>query len=119
MKQQASGNGKSLTPAAIQILLSLSDGDLHGYGIKLDIEQRTDGGVSLGSGTLYEAIQRLERDGLVAEAASREKEETARKRRYYRLTDTGRQGLERELAALDQIVSYARSRDLIPDSRPA
>lgn len=119
MKQKGSGNGKPLSPVAIQILLSLSDGDLHGYGIKLDIEQRTDGGVSLGSGTLYEAIQRLQRDGLIAEAASHEKEDTARKRRYYRLTDIGRQGLERELAALEKIVSFARSRDLIPDSRPA
>ena len=119
MTQTSAGNGKTLTPVAIQILLSLSDGELHGYGIKLDIEDRTAGEMKLGSGTLYEAIQRLERDGLITEAHAGEPQETGRKRRYYRLTDAGKSNLERELVGMDAIVSYARSRNLIPDSRLA
>ena len=112
-------NEKQLTPVAVQILLSLSDCELHGYGIKLDIESRTGGDMSLGSGTLYEAIQRLRRDGLIAETNDRRAGDDGRKRRYYRLTDFGRGNLERELAGMEAIVSFARSRNLIPDSRPA
>ena len=58
----------ALSPIACEVLLSLVDGPRHGYAIKLDIEARTNGEVSLGSGTLYQAIQRLERDGLIDEA---------------------------------------------------
>jgi DNA-binding PadR family transcriptional regulator len=61
-----------LTPIAFEVLLSLMDGPQHGYGIKLDIEARTDGEISLGSGT-YQAIQRLEREGLIAEARTGER----------------------------------------------
>ncbi len=49
-----------LTAVDLQILLSLASGPLHGYGIKLDVAERTEGEMQLGSGTLYEAIQRLE-----------------------------------------------------------
>lgn len=57
-----------LTAVSVQILVSLARGPQHGYGIKLDIEKRTDGSVVPGSGTLYQVLQRLERTGLIAEA---------------------------------------------------
>src|SRR5271163_1003686 len=80
-----------LPSAAFQILLSLADKDLHGYGIMRQVEQETGGRRRLGPGTLYSSIQALLEDGLIEEvdgsdrlAASHER------RRYYRLTTTGR-----------------------------
>src|SRR5688572_31431472 len=102
-----------LTPIGFEVLLSLAGGPLHGYGIKLDIEERTQGEVSLGSGTLYQAIQRLEREGLIAEADVRGAGD-ARRGRSYRLTPGGRAALTAHLGRLSRLVDYARSRKLLP-----
>lgn len=112
---RASGH---LSPIAFQILLSLAETPRHGYGIKQDIEERTEGAVSLGSGTLYETIQRLEALEFIAESAPPSAGvEDGRKRRYYALTAHGRRALEAELVRLDQVVAYAREKKLLPDAR--
>jgi DNA-binding PadR family transcriptional regulator len=105
-----------LTPVAFEVLLSLAESPQHGYGIKLDIERRTDGEVSLGSGTLYQAIQRLEREGLITEALSVASRD-ARRGRAYRLTPLGRTALDTHLRRLSRSVDYARSRRLLPSPR--
>ena len=97
-----------LTPAALHILMTLAGGELHGYGIKHAIEERTDGRLSLGPGTLYEAIHRMAADEWIAEV------ESAGRRRIYRITATGRGVLNDELERLDAIVAYARDADLMP-----
>ena len=56
---------RNLTPTMVHILLCLTEGERHGYAIKQEVEQRTDRDVRLGPGTLYEAIQRLERSGFL------------------------------------------------------
>ena len=56
-----------LPPAAFHILLALSAGDCHGYGIIQDVEARTSGALRLSPGTLYRTIQRLLDDGLIEE----------------------------------------------------
>jgi DNA-binding PadR family transcriptional regulator len=89
---------------------------MHGYGIKLDIEERTQGEVSLGSGTLYQAIQRLEREGLIAEADTRDARDS-RRGRSYRLSPAGRATLTAHLGRLSRLVDYARARKLLPHSR--
>jgi DNA-binding PadR family transcriptional regulator len=106
-----------LTPASLQILLSLSDGVKHGYGIKREVEERTSGRLQLGAGTLYSAIQRLTRDGLVEEAEHRsgEEGETARWR-YYRLTPLGRRTLLAEIRRLEADVQAARAKGLSLDA---
>ncbi len=97
-------SNKSITPltaVTVQILASLTRGPRHGYGIKLDIEERTDGSIVLGSGTLYQALQRLERAGLIAEAETAGTDGgDARRGRRYELLATGREALERELALM-------------------
>lgn len=100
-----------LTPAALQILLSLAGRDLHGYGIKQDVEARTDGALNLGPGTLYEAIHRMEADEWIQEVDS---EGDARKR-VYRITSKGSAILQEELRRLDGIVRYARAERLLPE----
>ncbi len=54
-----------LTPAVFHILLALSDGNSHGYGILQDVESFTRGELRLGPGTLYRSIQRMLVDGLI------------------------------------------------------
>lgn len=106
-----------LTPIGFEVLLSLAGGALHGYGIKLDIEERTHGELSLGSGTLYQAIQRLEREGLIAESAGSGDKMDGRRGRTYRLEPRGRASLEQHLRRLSRVVDYARARKLLPSTR--
>ena len=56
-----------LSAQQFQILLALSDGDRHGYGIILEIAERTAGSVRLGTGTLYTALAGLVDSALIAE----------------------------------------------------
>jgi DNA-binding PadR family transcriptional regulator len=106
-----------LTPVAFEVLLSLVEGPQHGYGIKLDIESRTDGEISLGSGTLYQAIQRLEREGLIGEARGAAEAADPRRGRSYRLLPAGRTALQAHLRRLSRAVDYARARKLLPAVR--
>ena len=107
-----------LSQVALQILLSLVETSRHGYGIKQDIEERTGGVMRLGSGTLYETIQRLESLSFIDERLPPPAEaRDGRKRRFYRLTQEGRRALQRELVRMDQVLVYARDKKLLPDSR--
>jgi DNA-binding PadR family transcriptional regulator len=105
-----------LTPIAADVLLALVDGPQHGYGIKLEIERRTNGDVSLGSGTLYQAIQRLERTGLIV-GSRREGAGDPRRGRAYRLSPAGRAALDLHLRRLSRVVDDARARRLLPGPR--
>ena len=106
-----------LSAQQFQILLALSDADRHGYGIILEIEERTGGAMRLGTGTLYTALAGLVDDELIAEP-TRQPAGDAR-RRYYRLTALGRDVLEAETARLDALVKQARRKGVTPTSRPA
>jgi DNA-binding PadR family transcriptional regulator len=106
-----------LTPIGFEVLLSLMDGPQHGYGIKLAIEARSDGDISLGSGTLYQAIQRLEREGLIAGSATRDRTD-ARRGRTYQIQPSGRAAVREHLRRLNRVVEYARARRLLPASKP-
>jgi DNA-binding PadR family transcriptional regulator len=91
-------------------MLALADGAKHGYAIKQDVEQRTDGSIRLGPGTLYEAIQRLEDSGLITEFDGEEPVNGQEaQRRYYRLTDRGWTALQAEVRQLGLVVDLARA----------
>jgi DNA-binding PadR family transcriptional regulator len=83
---------------SVLILTSLAGGDKHGYAIMKDVAEFA--GVTLGAGTLYGAIARLEQRGLIEALASDEP-----RRRPYRLTASGRAALEAQLQSLK---SWAR-----------
>jgi len=76
------------------ILASLATGAQHGYGVLKDVEAQSNGAVTLRVGTLYGALDRLTSEGLVE--VDREEVVASRLRRYYRLTDAGRQLLAAE-----------------------
>ena len=113
-KDDSSQNsGVPLTPVSFHILLALAESDLHGYAIKLAIEERTNGEISLGSGTLYQGIHRLENLGYLAEVL-RTPPTDARTGRTYRLTPHGRKVLKGELRRYEDMVRFAHQIKLLP-----
>lgn len=106
-------NARPLSQVDLEVLLTLASSPLHGYGIKLDIAERTEGTMRLGSGTLYEAIQRLEERGFIATTSPPRGEDVDRRRRYYRLAKAGERALKAELARMMDVVRYAQARDLL------
>lgn len=104
--------GSRIAPVTLQIMLALVDGKRHGYGIKLDVEARTDGQMKIGSGTLYEAIQRLVKRRWITEVEPPDSSD-ALERRFYELTPAGDGALQTELERLDQILTFARGRRLL------
>jgi DNA-binding PadR family transcriptional regulator len=99
-----------LTPAVLHILLSLSDGPLHGYAIAQQVESLTHDHVRMGPGTLYGSLQRMIDDALVEPAAAKPSEQ---RRRNYKLTPLGRRVLALELQRLDAVVTLAKARQLL------
>jgi len=98
-----------LTTQQFQILLSLTEGHLHGYGIIRDVAARTAGSLRLGTGTLYTAIGRLVELALITDTG-REDE----RRRFYKLLPLGRAVLKAETARLETLVRYAYASGVKP-----
>ncbi|HEY4381343.1 MAG TPA: PadR family transcriptional regulator [Acidobacteriaceae bacterium] len=96
-----------LTPAVFAILLALADGEKHGYAIMKEAALPAGGGMKLGPGTLYGTLDRLIRDALVEETGLTDDA----RRRYYRLTETGRRAFaaETERLAASLRTAYART----------
>jgi DNA-binding PadR family transcriptional regulator len=103
-----------LTPAAFQILLALSGGERHGYGIMREVEASTQGQLRVGPGTLYRSIKQMLAQGLIAEADERpDPALDDERRRYYRLTNFGRRVAAAEARRLARLVAQARQRHLL------
>ena len=104
-----------LPPAVFHILVSLAEGDRHGYAIIQDVAARSDGTVKLGPGTLYRSIQRMLEQDLIIETATRPaRDEDDERRRYYRISPLGRQVAAAEAERLAGLVRLARATGLIP-----
>jgi DNA-binding PadR family transcriptional regulator len=93
--------GRSSGPAAL-ILASLADGAKHGYALTKDIESFA--GVRLAPGTLYEALTRLEGQGLIEALASEDR------RRPYQLTAAGATALRTHLEAQRRVADVGLRR---------
>jgi DNA-binding PadR family transcriptional regulator len=103
-----------LPAAAFQILMSLTDDDLHGYEIMRRVEEQTDGRTRMGPGTLYSSIQALLDAGFIAEIASRGEEGlNDARRRYYRLTAAGRKAARDEAERLADVLRVARAKKIL------
>ena len=99
-----------LQPAVFHILMALADEDRHGYGIIQEVLARTNGDVRLSPGTLYRSIQRMLDDDLIIEVHERPAPELDdERRRYYRLTKTGKQVAQEEANRLSELVRLARA----------
>lgn len=97
-----------LKPAMFHILLALSEGELHGYGIMKAVEERTEGRIRIDPSPLYRRLKRLLEQGIVKEAdRRRDSDSHDERRRYYGLTELGRRVVAAEAA---RVVELSRSR---------
>ena len=111
MGRQPDVPSADLTPQTFQILLSLAQEPLHGYGIMSDVLERTDGRMKLWPGALYGALKKLTDAGLAEETdppagAPQDRME----RRFYRITRAGRAALKAEAARMAAYVAAVKAR---------
>ena len=105
-----------LPPVTFHLLLSLIDGERHGYAIIQDVEARTSGDLRLSAGTLYRSIARMVEQGLIAEVAKRRTASEDERRRYYRITPFGTAVARAEMRRLSELVRLARRSGLTPET---
>ena len=100
-----------LTPAVLHILLALSAGERHGYGIMKQVQADSQGKTKMGPGTLYGSIARMMEAGLIRESDKRVDPELDDERRiYYEITGAGRAALAAELERYRDVVAVAKGR---------
>jgi DNA-binding PadR family transcriptional regulator len=111
-----------LPAAAFQIMLSLAEEDLHGYGIMRQVAEQTGDRVRLGPGTLYSSIQSLLEEKLIEEVGPPESgkadvksgaKPNDERRRYYRLTGAGRKLARTEAERLADLLRVARAKNIL------
>ena len=93
-----------MTETAFFILLCLRKPN-HGYGITQEVEELTCGRVALGAGTLYGAIQTLQKKGWI-DIYSVDTE--SRKKKEYIITEAGREVFEAERKRLQELLDNAK-----------
>jgi DNA-binding PadR family transcriptional regulator len=94
-------HGRFSDPSLL-IMSSLAEGPKHGYAMTKDIQQFA--GITLGPGTLYGALARLERQGRIEALSGRGR------RRPYRLSDRGAADLDAQLKSLQQVAALGLRR---------
>ena len=95
------------------ILLALADEARHGYAIREDVRERTEGAVELYPATLYGSIRDLADAGLIVALEGDEDPDDDQRRRYYRLTPEGREALRDEVSRLQGILDQARATEAL------
>src|SRR2546423_1634501 len=97
-----------LTPAVLHILLALSSGERHGYGIMKQVESESQGKVKMGPGTLYGSLGRMIEAGLIRESDKKVDPRLDDERRiYYAITALGQRTLAAELERYREVVAVA------------
>ena len=100
-----------LRPVVFQVLLSLAEGERHGYAIVQDIAERSAARMQLEPGNLYRSLKFMLDEGLIEESERRPIEgKDDERRRYYRITRLGRQVALAEAARLEALAAEARAR---------
>lgn len=94
---------------SFHILVALAPQPLHGYAIRQEVEERTEGAVRLWPTTLYGLLADLSAQGLIEEAEGPGGPDDDARRRYYSLTAAGRRALAAEAARLEQLARLAKS----------
>jgi DNA-binding PadR family transcriptional regulator len=104
-----------LTPTTFHVLLALSAGPLHGYGVMQRVEE--DSGIQMGPGTVYGALNRLQTQGWIEDA--KDDASDPRRGRRFALTASGRKALRSEARRLGRLTELAHSRTLLPEDPPS
>src|SRR5262249_18360543 len=106
-----------LKPIELLILTMLSAGERHGYGLRQDIVDHTEGRIALEAGNLYRHIRKLESDGLVTETEPRAAANDDERRIHYRLLPFGRRVLAAEMTRLGALMRIAEENRIITGAR--
>jgi DNA-binding PadR family transcriptional regulator len=96
------GDHGRFSDPSLLVMSSLADGPKHGYAMTKDIQQFA--GVTLGPGTLYGALARLQHQGLIEALPADDR------RRPYRLSDLGTKVLAAQLESLQQVATTGLGR---------
>ena len=103
-----------LKPLVLHILLALAEEEGHGYAIMRAVRERSEGRIRLETGPLYRQLKRLLDDGLVEESDRRPAaDRDDQRRRYYRLTQLGRDVAAAEARRLAGLVHLTERLHLI------
>lgn len=111
MRPRADRSGP-VSPQVLYVLMALLDEPRHGYGIMQDIEQRTDGEITLLPTSLYATLKRMLDDGLIVDAPELDRADSSpgRPRKTYRITERGRQKAADELRRMTLLLDVARDK---------
>lgn len=96
-----------LAPAAFLILFALATGDKHGYAIMQEARKLSEHSFQIGPATLYTTIQRLLDSERIREVPGPGNGDSRRK--YYRLTGSGKAALSAELARMEAMVKKSKA----------
>ena len=96
-----------LKPQWFNILLALSDGERHGQGIMAEVLRQTEGSMRLWPTSLYGSLRRLSELGLLAESIQEGAAGEGDRRRFYQITELGRESLASEVRRLQRTVELA------------
>ena len=103
-----------LKPVVFQVLMSLAEGERHGYAIVQDIAERSSARLQLEPGNLYRILQSMLDDALIEESERRPApDRDDERRRYYKITAFGRKVASAEATRLADLVNDARARNLL------
>lgn len=116
MERGRRGSTRPIAGTDFHVLLALADEPRYGLGIVEEVARRTLDDLRMGPGTLYTSIKRLLDGGLIEELEDGPagEESPDPRRRYYRITPTGRAALVAEAEKLEQLVRAARAKRVLP-----
>ncbi len=100
-----------LSPPVFYVLLAVADQERHGYAIMQEVEKRTEGKVQLLPGSLYSTLKRMVAACLIEECDGAGKSDDER-RRYYRITNHGKEVAAAEVDRMATLIAVARSKRL-------
>ncbi len=94
-----------MTESAFYILFCLQTPQ-HGYGISQQVRRLTGGAVTIGAGTMYGTLSKMEKDGLIRFYSEEDK------RRLYRITELGREVLETEIKRIERLYKNSKGENI-------
>lgn len=112
------------TERELRVLMVLAAGPRHGYGIMREITEGTDGRVKMGTSSLYGILDKFAARGFIEECSSSNAPSNTRpaetprddkRRRYFCLTELGRDVASREVEWLESLAGQARRAGLEPE----
>lgn len=104
-----------LKPLVFQVLVSLSEGERHGWSLVREVQLGA-GGDRIMPANFYRTLRTMMADGLIEESARRKAADDDERRRYFKLTPFGQDAARAEARRLHELVSDARTKKLLKKS---